>query len=98
MALCFLVSVKRAALWEPWLLVLAILSGCVSLGLLFEGKRRLWALEAVRLLALAGLALGWGLWLVPAQWLLGVLLAGLCAASLVWLVWLAARPQVAAAS
>lgn len=94
MALCFLASVKRAAMWEPWLLVLAILSGCVSLGLLFEGKRRLWSLEMVRLLALAGLALGWGLWLVPAQWLLGVLLAGLCGASLLWLMWLAARPQV----
>lgn len=93
MALCFLASVKRAALWEPWLLVLAILSGCVSLGLLFEGRRRLWSLEVVRLLALAGLALGWGLWLVPAQWLLGLLLAGLCAVSLLWLLWLAARPQ-----
>lgn len=98
MALCFLASVKRAALWEPWLLVLAILGGCVSLGLLFEGRRRVWVLEAVRLLGMAGLALAWGLWLVPAQWLLGLLLAGLCAVSLLWLLWLAARPRVAAFS
>jgi alkylglycerol monooxygenase len=98
MALCFLASVKRAAVWEPWLLVLAILSGCISLGLLFEGKRRLWSLEVLRLLALAGLALGWGLWLVPTQWLLGLLLAGLCLASLLWLMWLAALPQVVASS
>lgn len=93
LALVFLASVRQAALWQAGLLVLAILSGCVSLGLLFEGRRQLWRWEGVRLLVLAGLALGWGLWLAPGQWLLAVQLAGLCAASLLWLVWLAVRQR-----
>ncbi|HLD65976.1 MAG TPA: sterol desaturase family protein [Pseudomonas sp.] len=61
LALAFLLSVKRAASWEPWLLAVLVLWGCVSLGLLFEGKRVLWSLELARLLALLGLALAWGL-------------------------------------
>ena len=51
----------------------------------------------MRLALLAAFALAWGLWLAPAQWLFGLGLAGLCAASLLWLVWLAARPQMAQA-
>lgn len=98
LALCFLASVKRAAVWEPWLLALVILFGCVSLGLLFEGRRGLWRLEFVRLLAMAALALSWGMWLAPGQWLIGVVLAGLCAASLLWLAWLASRPAPLVAS
>lgn len=61
LALAFLLSVKRAASWEPWLLAVLVLWGCVSLGLLFEGKRVFWSLELARLLALLGLALAWGL-------------------------------------
>ncbi len=98
LALAFLASVSRAALWQPWLLAALILLGCVSLGLLFEGKRGLWRLEVARLALMAGLALGWGLWLVPQQWWLGLTLAGFCALSLLWLVWLAARPQVVQAA
>lgn len=85
LALAFLVSVKQAAVWEPWLLMLAILLGCLSLGLLFEGRRTLWKLEFVRLLTLSALALAWGFWLAPAQWLVGLLLAGVCLGSLLWL-------------
>ncbi|SDI15249.1 Sterol desaturase/sphingolipid hydroxylase, fatty acid hydroxylase superfamily [Pseudomonas benzenivorans] len=95
LALGFLASVQRAAPWEPWLLVLAILAGCVSLGLLFEGKRALWRWEGLRLLVLAGLALAWGLWLAPGQWWLGLILAGCCLVSLLWLGWLATRPRLA---
>ncbi|MHA6494981.1 sterol desaturase family protein [Pseudomonas borbori] len=92
LTLGFLASVKRAAVWEPWLLVGVILFGCISLGLLFEGRRGLWRLECIRLLAMASVALGWGFWLAPAQWALGLGLAGLCALSLLWLTWLVARP------
>ena len=98
LAICFLASVKRAAVWEPWLLALVILAGCVSLGLLFEGRRTLWRLEFLRLLAMAALALSWGMWLAPGQLLVGVVLAGLCAASLLWLVWLSSRPAPLVAS
>lgn len=98
LAICFLASVKRAAVWEPWLLALVILAGCVSLGLLFEGRRTLWRLEVVRLLAMAALALSWGLWLAPGQWLAGMVLAGLCGVSLLWLAWLASRPAPLAVS
>ncbi|OHC29946.1 MAG: hypothetical protein A2Y50_04120 [Pseudomonadales bacterium RIFCSPLOWO2_12_59_9] len=93
LALAFLASVKQAAVWEPWLLMLAILFGCVSLGLLFEGRRTLWKLEFVRLLSLAGVALAWGFWLTPAQWLVGLLLAGVCLASLIWLLCLGVKAR-----
>lgn len=100
LTLVYLASVKQAGWLLPLLLGPLILFGCVSLGWLFEGRRALWRLEAVRLALLAAFALVWGLWLAPAQWLFGLGLAGLCAASLlwlVWLVWLAARPQMAQA-
>ena len=100
LTLVYLASVKQAGWLLPLLLGPLILFGCVSLGWLFEGRRALWRLEAVRLALLAAFALAWGLWLAPAQWLFGLGLAGLCAASLlwlVWLVWLAARPQMAQA-
>lgn len=93
LTLVYLASVKQAGWLLPLLLGPLILFGCVSLGWLFEGRRALWRLEAVRLALLAAFALAWGLWLAPAQWLFGLGLAGLCAASLLWLVWLAARPQ-----
>lgn len=92
LALCFLFHVGRASVWEPWLLVVAILGSCVSLGLLFEGRQRLWWIEGSRLLAMAVVALIWGVWLAPGQWLLAVLLAGAAALSLFWLAWLFARP------
>ncbi|MBC9252551.1 hypothetical protein A9179_19980 [Pseudomonas alcaligenes] len=98
LTLCFLVAIKGAGGWPPLLLVPLILFGCISLGRLFEGRIGLWRLEALRLLVMASTALLWGLWLAPAQWALGLGLAGLCAASLLWLTWLAARPQVARAS
>jgi len=98
LALCFLFNVERASLWESWLLVAAILGGCVSLGLLFEGGQRLWWLEGTRLLAMAVVALGWGLWLAPGQWSLAMVLAGVCLSSLLWLGWLAARQDVAQAT
>lgn len=97
LTLVYLASVKQAGWLLPLLLGPLILFGCVSLGWLFEGRRALWRLEAVRLALLAAFALVWGLWLAPAQWLFGLGLAGLCAASLLWLVWLAARPQMAQA-
>ena len=97
LTLVYLASVKQAGWLLPLLLGPLILFGCVSLGWLFEGRRALWRLEAVRLALLAAFALTWGLWLAPAQWLFGLGLAGLCAASLLWLVWLAARPQMAQA-
>ena len=97
LTLVYLASVKQAGWLLPLLLGPLILFGCVSLGWLFEGRRALWRLEAVRLALLAAFALAWGLWLAPAQWLFGLGLAGLCAASLLWLVWLAARPQMAQA-
>lgn len=97
LTLGYLASVKQAGWLLPLLLGPLILFGCVSLGWLFEGRRALWRLEAVRLALLAAFALAWGLWLAPAQWLFGLGLAGLCAASLLWLVWLAARPQMAQA-
>jgi sterol desaturase/sphingolipid hydroxylase (fatty acid hydroxylase superfamily) len=95
LALGFLASVQQAAVWEPWLLVLAILGGCISLGLLFEGRRALWLWEGLRLLVLAALVLGWGLWLAPAQRPLGLFLAGCCLASLLWLICLAPRRRLA---
>ncbi len=97
LTLVYLASVKQAGWLLPLLLGPLILLGCVSLGWLFEARRTLWRLEAVRLALLAAFALVWGLWLAPAQWLFGLGLAGLCAASLLWLVWLAARPQMAQA-
>ncbi|XQE67523.1 sterol desaturase family protein [Pseudomonas sp. P3C3] len=97
LTLVYLASVKQAGWLLPLLLGPLILFGCVSLGWLFEGRRALWRLEAVRLALLAAFALVLGLWLAPAQWLFGLGLAGLCAASLLWLVWLAARPQMAQA-
>lgn len=97
LTLVYLASVKQAGWLLPLLLGPLILFGCVSLGWLFEGRRALWRLEAVRLALLAAFALAWGLWLAPAQWLFGLGLAGFCAASLLWLVWLAARPQMAQA-
>lgn len=87
LALAFLASVKRAAAWEPWLLAVAIVVGCISLGRLFEG-RRLWRLEAVRLLSVALLALAWGFYLAPAQWWAGVAVAGFCLVSLLCLHYL----------
>ena len=81
LTLAFLASVKRAAAWEPWLLAVAIVVGCISLGRLFEG-RRLWRLEAARLLSVALLALAWGAYLAPAQWWVGVAGAGFCLGSL----------------
>lgn len=92
LALSFLASVKSAAVWEPWLLGLVILGSCVSLGRLFEGAPGLWRMECARLLLMAALALAWGFWLVPGQGLLALGLAGLCVASLLWLLWLQARP------
>lgn len=97
LTLVYLASVKQAGWLLPLLLGPLILLGCVSLGWLFEARRTLWRLEAVRLALLAAFALAWGLWLAPAQWLFGIGLAGLCAASLLWLVCLAARPQMAQA-
>ena len=97
LTLVYLASVKQAGWLLPLLLGPLILLGCVSLGWLFEARRTLWRLEAVRLALLAAFALAWGLWLAPAQWLFGIGLAGLCAASLLWLFWLAARPQMAQA-
>lgn len=96
LALGFLACVRRAAVWEPWLLVVAILSGCLSLGLLFEGRGNLWRVEALRLVAMAGLALGWGAWLAPGLWWLGLVLAGLCLGSLAWLMLLGRTAQGAA--
>lgn len=93
LALGFLASVKSAALWEPWLLVLVILGSCVSLGRLFEGESGLWPMECARLLLMAALALGWGFWLVPGLWLLALGLAALCGASLLWLLWLQQLPM-----
>jgi len=93
LTLVYLASVRQAGWLLPLLLGPLILCGCISLGRLFEARRGLWRLEAVRLVLLAALALAWGLWLAPAQWALAFGLAGLCAASLLWLVWLAARPQ-----
>ncbi len=97
LTLVYLASVKQAGWLLPLLLGPLILFGCVRLGWLFEGRRALWRLAAVRLALLAAFALAWGLGLAPAQWLFGLGLAGLCAASLLWLVWLAARPQMAQA-
>jgi len=94
LTLVYLASVKQAGWLLPLLLGPLILFGCVSLGWLFEGRRALLRLEAVRLALLAAFALAWGLWLAPTQWLFGLGLAGLCAVSLLWLVWLAARPQM----
>ena len=85
--MAFLASVKRAAAWEPWLLAVAIVVGCISLGRLFEG-RRLWRLEAARLLSVALLALAWGAYLAPAQWWVGVAVAGFCLGSLLGLRYL----------
>ena len=96
LALGFLACVRRAAVWEPWLLVLAILSGCLSLGLLFEGRGHLWRVEAMRLVAMAGLAMGWAAWLAPGYWWLAVALAGLCLGSLAWLGWLGRATEGAA--
>lgn len=87
LTLAFLASVKRAAAWEPWLLAVAIVVGCISLGRLFEG-RRLWRLEAARLLSVALLALAWGAYLAPAQWWVGVAVAGFCLGSLLCLHYL----------
>ncbi|SIS18134.1 Sterol desaturase/sphingolipid hydroxylase, fatty acid hydroxylase superfamily [Aquipseudomonas alcaligenes] len=97
LTLVYLASVKQAGWLLPLLLGPLILFGCVSLGWLFEGRRELWRLEAIRLALLAAFALAWGLWLAPAQWAFGIGLAGLCVASLLWLFWLAARPQMAQA-
>jgi sterol desaturase/sphingolipid hydroxylase (fatty acid hydroxylase superfamily) len=87
LTLAFLASVKRAAAWEPWLLAVAIVVGCISLGRLFEG-RRLWRLEAARLLSVALLALAWGAYLAPAQWWVSVAVAGFCLGSLLCLHYL----------
>ncbi|MGE8497219.1 MAG: sterol desaturase family protein [Pseudomonas sp.] len=86
LALCFLFRIQQAPAWEPWLLVLVILGGCISLGLLFEGARHMLWIEAGRLAVMAGLALVWGLWLVPESGNWGLALAAFCAANLIWLV------------
>ena len=46
-----------------------------------------------RLLSLAGVALAWGFWLAPAQWLVGLSLAGVCLASLIWLLFLGVKTR-----
>lgn len=93
LTLVYLASVRQAGWLLPLLLGPLILFGCVSLGWLFEGRRELLRWEAIRLALLAAFALVWGLWLAPAQWLFGLGLVGLCVVSLLWLFWLAARPQ-----
>lgn len=94
LALAFLLSVRQALAWEPWLLVLAILWGCVSLGLLFDGQRLAPRLEGARQLGLAVLAMGWVLWAGGPAWV-GWALAGFHLASLLWLGWLLReRPSV----
>ncbi len=93
LALGYLAAVKQVDLWWPLFgLAPLIVLGCVSLGRLFEGRASMFWLEAGRLLLLAVLALTWGTWLAPGQWLLGAILASLCIVSLLWLTWLAARP------
>ncbi|MGR1217569.1 sterol desaturase family protein [Metapseudomonas otitidis] len=97
LALAFLLSVRQALAWEPWLLVLAILWGCVSLGLLFDGQRLAPRLEGARQPGLAVLAMGWALWAGDPAWV-GWALAGFHLASLLWLGWLLReRPLVAPA-
>lgn len=97
LALAFLFSVRQALAWEPWLLVLAILWSCVSLGLLFDGQRLAPRLEGARQLGLAVLAMGWALWAGGPAWV-GWALAGFHLASLLWLGWLLReRPLVAPA-
>src|SRR5690606_26664393 len=88
MALGYLAAVQRAGLGPSLLLVLLIVAGCVSLGMLFDGRRTAWKIEAGRQLVLAGAALAWALWLAPQQMALGLGLAVLCLVSLLWL-WLA---------
>jgi alkylglycerol monooxygenase len=88
LALLFLLGVREAGAWQPWLLVLVILSGCVSLGLLFEGRPGLWRIELGRQGALTLLALLASLWLAPAPALVAQLVAGFSLLSLVWLGWL----------
>lgn len=91
LALGFLVSVKSAAVWEPWLLVVVILGSCVSLGRLFEGRGGVWRMECARLLLMAGMALGWGLWVAPGQWPLMLGLLSFCLLSLMGLLLIGAR-------
>ncbi|MES2821858.1 MAG: sterol desaturase family protein [Pseudomonadota bacterium] len=85
LALIFLARIKTAAAWEPWLLAALILWGCVSLGVLFEGKRSLWRLEFLRLALMAALALAWGA--IAGALGLGLAGAAFCAGSGVWLSW-----------
>ncbi|WP_339080933.1 sterol desaturase family protein [Pseudomonas sp. TMP9] len=91
LALSFLASVKSAAVWEPWLLVIVILGSCISLSRLFEGGAQLCRIECIRLLLMAAVALAWGFWLAPEQWLAALCMAAVCVASLLWLLWLQAR-------
>jgi alkylglycerol monooxygenase len=86
LALSFLLSVRRAAVWEPWLLVLVILVSCMSLARLFEGRADLWRMECLRLLAMAALALTWGVWLAPGQLPLMLGLLSFCLVSALWLL------------
>jgi alkylglycerol monooxygenase len=89
MALAFLVSVKQAAVWEPWLLMLMVLFGCISLGRLFEGRPGLWRVELLRQGAMTLLALFASLWLAPGSAQVALLMAMFSLISLFWLGWLA---------
>jgi alkylglycerol monooxygenase len=96
LALLFLIGVREVGAWQPWLLVLVILSGCISLGLLFEGRKGLWRVEFARQGALLLLALCASLWLAPPQAQVAMWLAAFSLASLLWLSWLALQPRVGA--
>ena len=98
LALGFLVSVKRAAVWEPWVLVLVILASCISLARLFEGRPGLWRLELWRQGVLSLLALLASLWLSAPQAQVAMWLAAFSLASLLWLSWLALQARVATAA
>lgn len=98
LALGFLVSVKRAAVWEPWALVLVILVSCISLGRLFEGRPCLWRLELWRQGGLGLLALLASQWLSSTQAQVALWLAAFSLASLLWLSWLALQTRLAPAA
>ena len=98
LALVFLVGVREAGAWQPWLLVLVILSGCVSLGLLFEGRPGLWRIELSRQAVLTVLALLASLWLAPAQALVAQSVAAFSLLSLCGLGWLFRGQQAAVAT
>ncbi|WP_160320968.1 sterol desaturase family protein [Pseudomonas sp. TTU2014-080ASC] len=90
LTLAFMAQVKEAALWWSVVLMVLVVSGCVSLGRLFDGALRLSG-ELLRLGLLAVVALFWGFYLPAGHALAGVMVALVCLLCGLWFIRLQGR-------